>query len=266
MSDDRPLETGWLDDTPVGDNVVRAFIHNQAEVNELVAGALDGRAERRSGVFLADAHSPVPYFNQAILTRPVLDARDALLDEIADFFAPSPRVSTVLSMWPTPDLASRGWQLVGHPAFVVRNAAPVPTGMDPGVAVHEARDAEQLAVAERVAIDGYPIDEARDEPPGTVLPPGLLGGPLSVRVATLDGAPVAVGNASVGHGIVNLCLGATLPQARRRGAWEALVWARAASAPELPTVAYTSDYSRPGFLRMGFLPVLRFTMWALPPR
>ena len=82
----------------------------------------------------------------------------------------------------------------------------------------------------------------------------------------LDDTPVAIGNALVGHGVVNLCLGATLPSARRRGVWEALVWARVASAPDLPTVAYTSDYSRPGFLRMGFLVVSRFTLWALPPR
>jgi hypothetical protein len=30
-------------------------------------------------------------------------------------------------------------------------------------------------------------------------------------------------------------------------------------------VAYTSDFSRPGFLRMGFLPVTRFTLWLRPP-
>jgi hypothetical protein len=43
--------------------------------------------------------------------------------------------------------------------------------------------------------------------------------------------------------------------------WEALVWARVADAPELPAIAYTSDYSRPGFVRMGFLPITRFTLW-----
>ena len=31
--------------------------------------------------------------------------------------------------------------------------------------------------------------------------------------------------------------------------------------PELPAVAYTSDDSRPGFVRMGFLPITRFTLW-----
>ncbi|HEV8627666.1 MAG TPA: hypothetical protein VG034_24780 [Acidimicrobiia bacterium] len=32
---------------------------------------------------------------------------------------------------------------------------------------------------------------------------------------------------------------------RRRGVWEALVWARVAEDPGLPAVAYTSNFSRP---------------------
>jgi hypothetical protein len=262
----RPLETGWLSDTPVDDNLSRAFVHNQAVANEILAQAAGGRVDRTDGVFLADARSAIPYYNQAILSRPVLDERDALLGSIESFFDGSPRVSTLLSMWPTPDLRGRGWELVGHPAFVVRAAGAVPTApRAAGVDVRVVRDEDELAAAERVAIDGYPIDEARDEPPGTVLPAGVLGTALDVRLGLLDGEPVAIGNAVVGHGVVNLCLGATLDRARRRGVWEALVWARVGSAPDLPSVAYTSDYSRPGFLRMGFLVVSRFTLWARPP-
>jgi hypothetical protein len=168
-------------------------------------------------------------------------------------------------MWPTPDLSSRGWVLVGHPAFVVRAAGTAASVPAPGVEVREVTTAAELRVAERVAIEGYPIDEAREKPPGTVLPPGVLGTGLQVRLGLLDGRAVAIGNSFAGHGVVNLCLGATLPEARRRGVWEALVWARLASAPDLPAVAYTSDYSRPGFVRMGFLVVSRFTLWARPP-
>jgi hypothetical protein len=72
---------------------------------------------------------------------------------------------------------------------------------------------------------------------------------------------VAAAAAHVAHGVVNLCFAATLPAARRRGVWESLVWARTADAPELPAVAFTSDFSRPGFERMGFVPVFRFTLW-----
>jgi hypothetical protein len=45
--------------------------------------------------------------------------------------------------------------------------------------------------------------------------------------------------------------------------WRTLVAARYTDIPDLPAVAFTSDYSRPGFLRMGFLPITRFTLWVV---
>ncbi|HYF44610.1 MAG TPA: hypothetical protein VD926_00275 [Acidimicrobiales bacterium] len=265
MTDERPLETGWLPDTPVEDNLLRRFVHNQGEVNAATAAALDGRTDRLDGAFLSDTSGPVPYFNQAVLTRPLTGPDDDLLDAIEAFFASSTGPATVLSMWPTPDLAARGWELVGHPALVVR--APGPTSHTPrdDVEVRVASSADEYATAERVVVEGYPIDEARGLPAGSVLPEALGGTGLVVRLGLLEGEAVGVGNVFVGHGIANLCLGATLPAARRRGVWEALVWARIADAPDHPAVAYTSDYSRPGFIRMGFLPITRFTLWARPP-
>jgi len=80
----------------------------------------------------------------------------------------------------------------------------------------------------------------------------------------VEGTPAAIGSSHVAYGVVNLCLAATLPTARRRGAWESLVWARIDDGPGLPAAAFSSDDSRPGFLRMGFLPVTRFTLWLRP--
>ena len=262
---ERPLENGWLPDTPVGDTLLRQFVHNQGELNAAVARALGGRAEAGRDVFLADAASPVPYFNQAILARPLQGADDPVLDEAESFFAGGRSPATLLSIWPTPDLSARGWSLMGHPAFVARGPAPQATTPRAGVEVQVAAGADDLAVAERIAIEGYPLPEAAGDPPGKILPVAVLGTGLVVRLGICDGEPVAVGNCYVGHGVVNLCLGATLPAARRRGVWEALVWGRVNDAPDLPAVAYTSDYSRPGFLRMGFLPITRFTLWARFP-
>jgi hypothetical protein len=174
-------------------------------------------------------------------------------------------VATLLSIWPTPDLTAHGWMLVGHPAFVARRPGGDGRAAAPGVAVHPAVTPAELATVERIAIEGYPIDECRGLPPGSVLPPAILGTGVLYRCGTLDGEPVAVGGRYVGHGVVNLCLAATLPAARRRGVWEQLVWERVRDAPESPAVAFTSDFSRPGFIRMGFLPLTRFTLWARPP-
>ena len=263
MSDDRPLETGWLADTPVTDTVLRRFLFNQADVNGTIAVASGGHHERTDAVAMADANGPVPYFNQAILLRPISSIDDPVLDQLTDFYrGATGRMRMLLSLWPTPDLSSRGWSLVGHPAFMVRGAFPVSFEPGEGVTVRTAETSDDLHEAERVAVEGYPLDEARGLPPGSVFPDALLGTDITVRLGRLDGQAAAAAFCHVGHGVVNLCFAATLPQTRRRGVWEALVWARVGDGPSLPAVAYTSDYSRPGFERMGFVPTIRFTLWA----
>ena len=262
MSDERPLETGWLADTPIGDTVLRRFLFNQADANAAFATASGGRHDRTDAVAMADANGPVPYYNQAILLQPLVSADDARLDHLAAFYAgASGRMRTLLSLWPTPDLASRGWSLVGHPAFMVRGAFPASFEPGEGVAVRAAVTSDDLHEAERIAVEGYPLDEARGLPPGRVFPDALLDTDVRFRIGRLEGEGVAAAACHVGHGVVNLCFAATLPQARRRGVWEALVWARVGDGPSLPAVAYTSDYSRPGFERMGFVPTIRFTLW-----
>lgn len=257
----RPLESGWLPDTPVDDSLLRQFLFNQAEVNQITALAGGGRADRTDDVFLADTTTPVPYLNQALLARPLQGPDDPVLDVVDRFFARAGHPVTLLSIWPTPDLRPDGWSLVGHPAMVARAPAPVVHDVPPDVEVRVATARDQ-ATAERVLVDGYPLPEAADLRPGSLFPAALAERGITVRIGELEGDPVGVGNVHVGQGVVNLCLAATLPRARRRGVWQSLVWARVAEDPGLPAVAYTSDDSRPGFLRMGFLAVTRFTLWA----
>jgi hypothetical protein len=122
-----------------------------------------------------------------------------------------------------------------------------------------------MRVVERIAIDGYPIPEAKDEPPGTTYPDGILDSGVTLRLGSVNGEPVSAAAVSTAHGVTNLCFAATLDAGRRRGVWSALVWARVAEAPDQPAVAFTSDFSRPGFVKMGFLPVQRFTLLIHPP-
>ena len=260
---ERPLETGWLADTPVEDNLFRKFLHNQAELNELLAASAEGgRSLRTDDVVLNDHCQPVVFLNQALLLRPLADRDDPVLDEIEAFFgADGASPGCLLSAWPTPDLAARGWALFGHPAFVARGGWPLPpSGSTDGVEIRDI-DASSIDVFDRVMVDGYPMPEAADLPPGSVYPTGALDHGLRLRVGCVDGVPLAAGAGYVGHGVVNMCGAATLPAARRRGVWGALVRARIDDAPDLPAVAFTSDYSRPGFDHLGFLVVTRFTLW-----
>jgi hypothetical protein len=260
----RPLETGWLDDTPVGDTLLRRFAFNQSELNECFADAAGGRSDRAREVSLADSGGPIAFFNQAIPLRPLAGLDDPVLDVAEQFYAGASHASTLLSLWPTPDLSTRGWALGGHPAFVARPPGPHAPAR-PEVDVRLVENGADLEAVERVAIDGYPLDEARPLPPGALLPPALLETPIRYRLALLDGEPVAAASNHAGHGVVNLCFAATLPQARRHGAWSALLWARVDEHPDLPAVAFTSDFSRPGFERLGFLVLTRFTLWWRSP-
>jgi hypothetical protein len=249
----RPLETGYLDDTPVDDTVLRRFLHNQADLVELIATAGGGDVVRRPDLVVGAFDTPVAYQNMAVLLRP-LD--DGLADAVDAAFGQ--RHGMVLSAWPTADLGPRGWSLVGHPTFVVRGpqpASPVPS------LVRRVTTPEELALAEQVVAEGYPIPEAIGAPAGAAYPVGVLESALHVFLGSYAGETVAAAASHEAHGVLNLCLAATLPAARRHGVWEALAQTRLAEAPHLPAVAVTSDYSRKGFEKLGFQPVTRCTLW-----
>lgn len=262
---ERPPESGWLADTPVEDNLLRQFLHNQADFADIVTGGFDGVTNRTADVALAASRCLVPYFNEALLLRPILAVDDPVLDEIDAFFEASDAPAWVLlSAWPTPDLAGRGWELAGHPAFVVRTpTSPLrdaATRPDVDLAVRRATNGADVLAAEAVMVEGYPVEAAQGRP-GSAFPESLASTEVHLYIAAVDGTDVAVGAGHVAHGCVNLCGAATLPAARRTGAWGALVRTRVAEAPELPAVAFTSDFSRPGFEHLGFVSAFRFTLW-----
>lgn len=260
---ERPLEDGWLADTPVDDSLLRRFAFNQADVNVAFAEAAPaGHAARHDDVVLADTGGPIPYYNQALLLRPLAGIDDDVLDRVEAFFAGggTDRPVTMLSIWPTGDLSPRGWSLVGYPMVVARG--PWGSGGRAGDdSLVRQIGSDEIDEFERVMIEGYPLPEAAGHPAGTAVPAGVLDRGVRLRLGMVDGEAVAAAAGYVAHGVVNLCSAATLPAARRRGVWGALVRARMADGADLPAVAYTSDYSRPGFVHMGFLPLMRFTLW-----
>ncbi len=262
---ERAPESGWLVDTPVEDNLLRQFLYNQAAFADIIADSFDGRTERTDDVALAASRCAVPYFNQALPMRPILSADDKVLDDIDGFFAASDApMCVLLSAWPTPSLEARGWQLGGHPAFVIRTPGsalrePAPRP-DVDLQLRRVTDGEGVRAAEHVMAYGYPLEPAQGRP-GSAFPESLAQSDLSIRIAAVDGEDVAVGVGYNAYGCMNLCGAATLESARRTGAWGALVRARVADAPDLPAVAFTSDYSRPGFEHLGFVSAFRFTIW-----
>jgi hypothetical protein len=137
---------------------------------------------------------------------------------------------------------------------LVEDAEPLRVGMAlttpppevPGVEVRRADSGEERVVAEQIAsvVFGTPYSEPPPPDPDTI-----------VYLAYVDGAPVARATGSFSAHGVTLFGGATLAEARGRGAYRALVRARwdDAVARETPlAVTDAGSQSRPILARLGF--------------
>lgn len=186
------------------------------------------------------------------------------VDEIESLF-PAHVPYFLINAWATADLSAHGLVLLGYPPLMVRFPGPRRSDHVPGVDVQEVHDADGLAVAERVLVEGYPMPELEPLQPGDLLGPDLLGGPTRVWLAWVEGSPVAVAAAHTHGGITLVEYVAALPAARGRGAGSAVTWAATLAEPELPSVLIASDDGRPVYERLGYRAIERWSAWLRPP-
>jgi hypothetical protein len=127
-------------------------------------------------------------------------------------------------------------------------AEPPRQAPPPGVEVRRVATPEEALVAAQIAAEAFGADVAV---PGAIDPEGRI----VKYLAYVDGEPVAQATAQFGEHGASLFGGATLPSARGRGAYRALVAARwedavARGTPLLVTQA--GRMSRPILERLGF--------------
>ena len=258
----QPLETGWLPSTPAGDTLLHDYVVHDAERIVALAELHGGRVLRRPDVVAADLGRPAGLANCAMLLQPPVGDLGVVAD-LEDWYAGQGHGTVLLwSPWPTPDLHARGWVLEGHPPLLVRPPdGPLPPAV-PLTRVHRVSSDDELELACRVLVDGFPLRELQPYRPGALFAARLWRDPRwQVWFATLDGQPVSAAVLFVARGMAQLHLAATLPHARGRGAWQALVRARLQAAHGLLSAGVFSDHSRPGIARLGYLPITRFTLW-----
>jgi hypothetical protein len=266
MTDDAFLETGYESTTPAGDTYLRRFLLNWCECNELAATAVGAAISRTNAYRACDAGKPAGYANTVTLLRPLFGDGAEVMAEIERFHTaqdgPLHRTTYLMSPWPTPDLRRYGWRLGGHPPIHIlppgKQRPPQPSGLR----IETVTTPEQLALLERVAIDGYPFEDMARAPAGALMGTGLLeSDTMRLWLGFVGNKPVAGAIANVAQGINHVMLVVTLPRARRRGFGEAVTWEAALADPALPAMLVSSDDGRPVYDRMGFLPVLRFAFW-----
>jgi hypothetical protein len=258
------LESGWEADTPLGDTLLRRFVFNQAATSVLPVAAMGGRVLRRDQVAAADLGRPAGLHNSAVLLQPHSAERLAgTLDELDGFYRDGHGEVLLWSAWPTPDLRPRGWLLEGHPPLLVRPAGgePPPSELE----IEPVADAASLRVYEQTAIRGFPLSDLAQAPPGSLLDQRVLGERrLRFWIGRIDGQPVGTAAATLDSGLNGVSLIVTVPEARRRGVGAALTWCATLAEPSWPAALLASDLGRGVYERMGFLPLLRFTLWSRP--
>lgn len=260
------LTDGWEPEGELdaGDTVVRRFLLHLAEYYGSTARANRGRVHRHDEFVIADSGRPASFFNSTVVLRPVPDGGWAdVLDEVEAFHDGHGTGDHYLwSVWPTPDLTDRGWELEGHPPLMVRQPGgdlpPPAEDLD----IRRVGDAEALADWENVAVTGFPLDDLLPFRPGIVFDERILDDDRwRFWVGYHHGSPVAIGTQFVSHGFSQLALGVTLSEARGHGFWYALVRERLLAEPGLVSGSVFSDDSRPGAERLGYLPIIRLTLW-----
>ena len=258
---DEHLTDGWEPDLPADDTLVRQAVLVHASWPLDLATALH-RPRRRTDHW-AGAHlgGRGALTNAVVLLQPLADPD--VLGEVDEIVPPSVPYF-LLSAWPTPDLTGQGLALLGHPPLMVRFPSPGGIPEPEGVEVREVTNAADLAVAERVLVDGYPMPDLEPLSPGDLLAPGILGGPTRVWLAYADEEPAAVAAAHVHAGLVLVEYVAALPSARGRGAGASVAWAATLADPSLPAVLVASDDGRPVYEHMGYVAIERWTAWLRP--
>jgi GNAT superfamily N-acetyltransferase len=229
--------------------------------------AVGGTSKVLPTVALADSGRPSAFSNCATLLQPLTaELAPTTLAEIEAFFAfddPTRHGEVILiSAWPTGDLRPYGWTLAGHPPLHLLPTGAVPNPPPAELRVEEVRNLAGLHAWERVAIEGFPLEGIQDAGQGSLVNLRWLEEPRGQQwVGWVDERPVAASAVWVDHGINNVALVATMPDARRRGYGEALIWRAALVDPSLPAMLFSSDDGRPVYDRMGFLPLWRLTFW-----
>ena len=197
--------------------------------------------------------------NWVVLKQPLLDI-DRVVGEVDELFPPGVPFLCV-SVWPTSDMRRCGLALVGHPPLMFRPFStptkPASTDLD----LRWVSNPDELAEAERVLVDGYPMPELQPFEEGCLYAPALLAPETRIAVAYLDGSPIATATAHSCHGITLVEGVAVMPEARGRGAAAAVTAAATSAFRDHSAVLLASDDGQPVYERLGYLRLERWTVW-----
>lgn len=258
------LTTGWEPGLDPADSVVRQAVLAHVSWARALAYAAHGDLLEGEGWAAGRTGHPSAMLNWAIVTAPPRDWA-ALVAQVRAAYDTSPpgTEALLLSPFPTPDLGALRLGLIGHPPLMLRPTATLTDLPDTTLEIREAEPGESLVAAERVLVEGYPLPDLADSPPGDFYRPAFLDGSSRVFVAYDGTTPVATSSAHSAAGVTVVENVAVLGAARGQGAGAAVTWAATRAWPDQPAVLIASDDGQPVYERLGFLRLQRWTCWLL---
>ena len=253
------LADGWGTGEPDNDTLVRAGVSSLADRLAHHAAAL-GRPVIDDSRWVASALAESGFFSNAgIVIRPPADWSWAAIALAA--LAPTGIPKLLISPFATPDLRGDGLQLIGHPPFMVRPVGGAPPAPVAGLEIREVNEPDDLLQFERTLIDGYPVPGMDSADVPILFPSTFLGGASHLYLGLVDGQPVATAATHVAAGVNHVEFVATRAEFRGRGVGAALTWAATVADPALPAVLIASDSGRAVYEALGYLAVMRWTIW-----
>lgn len=259
------LDTGCLAHTPPGDNLLLDYARGEADAFGAAAGAGGGRVRHIAelGLHLADLSVATPFGNTAHLTCPVgHDAVPGLAAALHDFFGSAPGGPfLIFSPWPIGDLTAHGFHLVGHPPLMVRAPTVPRRATNPALRVETVTTENGLVEYERTLVEAYPTPELQPFAGLRLLHPDALATQwrffagyegdrcVATAAAWIDGAVTIVEQVSVRD------------ECRGHGYGTAITAAATHAVDDRTAMLIASDLGRPIYDQLGYLPLLRYTLY-----
>jgi GNAT superfamily N-acetyltransferase len=256
------LTHGWEPELDADDSLLRRFTLASAERSEAMTRAIDGRVRRTDTYSAADPDSPIMFENAIVLLQPpaYIDLEAELAEALAWY--PPDRHVVLFSPFPTPDLEPMGLSPVGHPPLMYRPAGGTAPPLPDGLSIRRVTTGDDLALFVTTIVDAYPMPGGESS---ALADPRVLEPALHFFVGEIDGAVVATAGVRVAHGLNDVEWISTRAEHRRRGIGAALTWAATLADPELPAVLIASDDGQPVYEAMGYVRIMRLTLWHRPP-
>lgn len=259
---DGALATGWEQDLPAGDSIVRAgvlSVADRVEHQARVLGRPTHRDDHMVAAWLADSGM---FSNFAVLTAPPA-SWNALATEVEKAI-PTVADAIVLSPFPTSDLREQGFVLIGHPPFMVRPVGGTGPTAPAGLDIVEVTDGDGIRAFGRALVEGYPLSDMDPDCGQTLFCADGPAGPSRLFLGLVDGEPAATAGAHTACGVNHVEFVATREAFRGRGIGAAVTFAAATADPALPSVLISSDIGRRVYEGLGYFAVMRWTLWWRP--